>query len=130
MTKQELRQYIRLDVELRRLEDKIATLEARILSPKIQQISDMPRGGPKNDLTDQVAKLVDLKYIYNVKWDELIDQQKKIEDAIGVLSDPVERALMGYRYIDGVSWEEVCVKIGYSWRQVHRLHGRALKKMA
>jgi hypothetical protein len=32
-------------------------------------------------------------------------------------------------YIDGLTWEKVCVDINYSWRQTHRLHSEALKKI-
>jgi hypothetical protein len=36
---------------------------------------------------------------------------------------------MRHRYIDGKSWEEVCVAISYSWRQTHNLHDQALNKL-
>lgn len=130
MTKQELRQYKRLDIELKRLENKISELEAEIISPKVAKLEHTPKGKSQTDLADKIAKLIDLKELYNKKWDELIDKQREIEKAIASLSDPIERALMGYRYIDGLTWEEVCVKINYSWRQVHRLHSEILKKIA
>ena len=126
MTKQELRQYTRLNIELQRLGEKIDTLESKIISPKIPQLSDMPRGGERLDMADHVAKLIDLKNLYCAKWDELIAEQKKIEKAIATLADPVERALIGYKYIDGLTWEEVAEKINYSWQWTHKLHGKAL----
>lgn len=129
MTKQELKQYSRLNIELKRLEDKIATLEARLMSPKFQQITDMPRGGATSDTADKIADLVDLKNLYNAKWDKAISEQMKIETAISGLSDPVERALMGYKYIDGMTWEEVCVKINYGWERTHHYHGTALAEI-
>lgn len=129
MTKQELRRYSRLNIELKRLEEKIETLEAKITSPKNQTLSHMPRGGPVVDLTEQVSKLIDLKNQYNATWDELISEQKRIEQAIVTLDDPIERALMGYRYIDGLSWEEVCIRIKYCWVQTHKYHSSALAKL-
>jgi hypothetical protein len=29
-----------------------------------------------------------------------------------------------------MTWEEVCVRIGYSWRQTHNIHSRILDKLA
>ncbi|MBQ3065357.1 MAG: hypothetical protein IJC98_03875 [Clostridia bacterium] len=34
-----------------------------------------------------------------------------------------------YRYIDGLSWENVCEKMNYSWRQTHRIHSAMLDKL-
>lgn len=130
MTKQELRQYVRMDAELKRLENRIAEIEAVIQSPKKAIISDMPKGGKPIDIADKVAKLMDLKAQYDAQWDRLIDERKRIEAAINSLDDPIERALMGYKYIEGYTWENVCVEINYSWRQVHRMHANALKNMA
>jgi len=70
-----------------------------------------------------------LQEIYNRQWDELIDERIRLESAIAKLSDPVECAILGYKYIDGLTWEQVCVKINYSWRQIHRQHASALKNI-
>ena len=37
--------------------------------------------------------------------------------------------LMRYRYIDGLKWEEVAVRMNYSWTQTHDIHGKALKQL-
>ena len=31
------------------------------------------------------------------------------------------------RYLRGYTWEQICVKMEYSWKQIHRIHGKALK---
>ncbi|MBO5917248.1 MAG: sigma-70 family RNA polymerase sigma factor, partial [Oscillospiraceae bacterium] len=51
--------------------------------------------------------------------------QAAIEDRIEAL-EPRARKLMRHRYIEGLSWEEVCVAMCYSWRQTHNIHGAAL----
>ena len=53
---------------------------------------------------------------------------KTIEKAIEGLN-PTTRMLLRYRYIEGLTWEEVCVRLSYSWRQTHRLHARALDQL-
>lgn len=130
MTKQELKNYVVLDKEVNHLEERIQRLENSLISPKIQLISDMPKGGGLEDTGDKIAKLMDLKALYNERWDKLISERLRIEKAINGLKEPIERLLMSLKYIDGMTWEEVCVKINYSWRQVHYLHKRALKNIA
>ncbi len=130
MTKDELKQYIKLEKELKQLEEMLEKLENEIHSPKITRLSDMPKGGKPVDIEDKIIKLIELRDIYNDKWDKLIDERKRIEQAIEKLQDPIQRALMRYKYIDGLTWEEVCVKLSYSWRQTHRMHSRALQNMA
>ena len=130
MTKEELKQYRHLGMELERLDDTIARLQSEIESPKCQIITDMPRGGKPPTMEDKIAKLLDIQALYNRQWDKLIDLRRQIELAIFNVSGPQERALLGYKYINGLTWEEICVKMDYSWRQIHRIHARALKNMA
>ena len=130
MTKEELKQYRKLGMELERLENTIARMQAEIESPKKQLITGMPHGGNPVTMEDKVAKLLDIQALYNRQWDKLIELRRQIETAIAGVQDPRERTLLGYRYIDGLSWEEICVKMNYSWRQIHRIHARALKNMA
>lgn len=60
--------------------------------------------------------------------DDLATELLAIEAAIESL-DPTARLLCRYRYVDGLKWEEVCVRMNYSWRQVHNLHRRALEAL-
>jgi len=43
------------------------------------------------------------------------------------LEDETEKAVLTYRYLRGYTWEQICVKMEYSWKQIHRIHGKALK---
>lgn len=129
MTKRELQRYTKMDTELKRIEEQMDRLESQLINPKIPTISDMPRGGQCADMGDKIVKLIDLKNLYNKRWDKLIDERMRIEKVIDSLEDSTERALIGYKYIDGLTWEEVCVKINYSYRHTTRLHGEILNKM-
>jgi DNA-directed RNA polymerase specialized sigma24 family protein len=85
-----------------------------------------PDGNPQENL---IAHYIELQKRYLEKIDELAAEQLAIEQAIETL-DGTLRSLMRFRYIDGLVWEEVCVKMNYSWRQIHNLHGRALRELA
>lgn len=107
MTKEELRQYRSIKLEISQIERRIVELE---------------RGGCDNDVTQP------LRDLYREKLKTLVEEQMKIEQAIASLP-PTERELMRLRYIDGADWLEVAASIHYEWTQTHRIHARALRLM-
>ena len=80
-------------------------------------------------MTGIVAELVGLQESYKNKLHRLNAALAEVEDMVDSLDDPVERRLLRCRYIDDLTWEEVCVEMNYSWRQTHRIHGNALDKL-
>ena len=99
-------------------------------APRAQALDGMPRSGSHayDHLADVVARHQDLVDQYCAKLDELAAEQMQIEQAIESLQ-PRERELIRYRYIEGLSWEEICVRMSYSWRQTHRIHANALQQI-
>ena len=102
MTKQELRDYRQLKAELADIDRLVKRL---------------------NDL-----KLPELTEVYSEKIESINARLKLIEDAIDSL-EPTERRLIRARYIEGLEWHQVAVRISYSWQQTHRIHARALIKL-
>ena len=129
MTKEKLRNYQNIKREQQQLRHQLEEIETALYYPKVQQLTDMPKdhaeGNPQEDLA---IYHIELQQRYKGKLEELSAEQLAIETAIEEL-EPTARALLRYRYLDGLKWEEVCVKLNYSWRQTHRLHGEALKKL-
>ena len=129
MTKEKLQQYQALRRERAQIEAELAKIDADMTAPRLSKLTGMPRsGGGSNPLEDLVAKKMGLYKLYYAKLQELVKAQMEVEQAIETL-DPTERRLLRYRYIDGLKWEEVCVSMGYSWRQVHRTHSAALRRL-
>ena len=128
MNKQDLKQYLRWNVELSRLEEKISEVRNRIEKPKNVNFSEVSSGGvgQHKDFTDYIPELIELQEIYNIRAKKIIAEQIRIETAIAALDDPIERAVLGYKYIDGLTWEQICVKINYGWDRVHHHHRKAL----
>lgn len=131
MTKERLRNYYTLKCEAAQLREKIIELESLAASPSSPSLSGMPSGGHSGGsaLENAVVRIADLRQLYIKKLGDLVTEQSVVEFAISGL-DPTERQLMRARYLDGMKWEEVCVAIGYSWQQTHRIHARALSKLA
>ena len=130
MTKERLRRYREIKKEARQIRDKLEEIESRLYSPRGQLLTGMPSapspGGSavRETLIDRHAQLVEMYQEHLARLDE---EQLAVENAITSLEDPVARLLLRYRYIDGLKWEEVCVRIRYSWTQTHEIHGQALQ---
>jgi RNA polymerase sigma factor (sigma-70 family) len=129
MTKERLREYRDLHRELKQIEEKVETMESALYSPKIPRMTGMPSAaGNGNSKEDLAAKHIELLDYYRKKQQELYTEQIAIEKAIESLPYR-ERTLLRLYYIDGLTWEEVCVNINYSWRRVHQIHAAALRML-
>lgn len=128
--KERLSAYLSARKEHQQITERLATLEARMVNVGAQVMDGMPRGGsghdPMPDMLDAKTKLVER---YRVLAETLIRSQIAIEEAIAEL-DSTERMLMRYRYIEGLTWEQVCIAMDYSWRNTHRIHAKALDRLA
>lgn len=125
--KQRLNSYRDLLTERVQLQTELQKLEALMASPSSSNLDGMPRSGsgPCNPVASIAVKHMELVERYKTKVRQLVEEQAAIEALIEDL-EPTERKLARYRYIDGLTWEEVCEELGYSWRQTHRIHGRML----
>ena len=130
MTKTRLRNYRNNRKEQAQLKARLEELEAALYYPKIPHLTDMPGGGkPEGNYQEDLAiHHIELQALYNAKLADLRAEQLEIEKTIEGLPQ-IERMLLGFRYLDGLTWEEVCVKMGYSWTQTHEYHGRALRRL-
>ena len=129
MTKDRLRNYANLKEECEQLRRQLEELEATLYYPKIQRLNGMPSAPSKeNTLELMVARHIELQERYEAKITEMTKEMLLIEEAIDAL-EPTARMLLRYRYLDGLKWEEVCVRMNYSWMQTHRIHANALNQL-
>ena len=95
-----------------------------------QNFSPAPGGGESGSPIERPMDKVDeLERKITQAIDELADIRMEIEAVLGQLEDDTLRELMEYRYIDGMTWEQVAVKMHYGFQWVCKLHGRALDKI-
>lgn len=122
-----LRAYLDMTAELHQVENEIQFLTEDATSPKVQQWSDMPHGsGGVNDaMTAYLVKKERLVTLYVEKRTALIERRTEIEQAISRLPSR-EREVLRYKYLDGLTWEQVAEEMSYSWRHVHNIHSIAL----
>lgn len=99
------------------------------MGPGAIEYSGMPKAHKKTDLSDYMVRLEKILYKIADKKREMQEIRLEIEDKITDIDDGIQSRVLYLRYIRFLKWEDICVEIGYSWRQVHRAHSQALKKM-
>jgi len=134
MDKNDFRNYRPLLLEVQQLKEQLQTLEASIYSPRGQRFTTTPTAPTRDRPTmdGPVARHIRLVELYEEELAEKEAKQFAIEQAIQGLEDTAERVVMRERYIAGRGWSAVIgkmQKLGYSERQVYRLHGSALWKL-
>lgn len=127
--KQELHRYRDLEAERQQLARELEKVEDFMDGLKGTNWDGMPRSpGVGDPVLGVVTQHLALQERYRAKVAELAAAQAAIEDRIEAL-EPKARKLMRHRYIEGLSWEEVCVAMCYSWRQTHNIHSTALNTL-
>lgn len=126
--KEYLRSYQKAVRREQEILDEIQQLRMDKMFPSV--VNDgMPKGSKQSDLSEYIVKLDNL--IEKLKQ-ERFEKIKLMDDIlyhISILENEDEKSVLRLRYIKGVRWEEICGAIGYSWKQTHRIHSRALKKL-
>lgn len=133
MTREELKKLLKsygdMKKEHKQITEELDRVEAAMTGPRSPNMDGMPRSGGPGDPTGELATLhLALVEKYWAQLRYLARAKLTIEELIDKL-DSRERTLLRYRYIDGLSWEKVCVAVGYSWRQAHNIHSLALDQL-
>jgi len=124
--KEYLNSYKKLCNKLKSLEDQLQSLRETEESAKIPSISDMPKAHNQTDLSDVMVRIEEV-YTKIVRLRAVCIKRKlEIEDRIADMPDGIEADILRKRYIEFKPWEQICIEIGYSSRQTHYLHSRAL----
>jgi len=112
------------EMDYQRARDDVMNLKA------IEYDKDKVSNSHIGDLSDAIAALEKYAERVNAKWDELIAMREEAKERIGEITDGRYREVLHRRYLQGESWEYIAVGMGYSFRQVTRLHGGALRAIA
>lgn len=112
--------------QLARMENELA--EIRLNKYCSSCTSDgMPHASGCSDLSSYMAKVDELeKKILKKKYHRL-QKQQEIRNRIERMEDENEKDVLTYRYLGGMKWEDIAVKMGYTWQHIHRIHSSALK---
>ena len=109
-------------------EDALDTLRA-------QDYSGMPGGGRGGDLADVVANAMRRSEIYQ---DRLSEIDREIQDHLRMCSaidravhalSPVAQRVLENRYVCGMSWRLIALRMNYDERQVRRIDAQAVDQI-
>ena len=123
-----LNEYRAIQKEIAQLEKQIDRLEALARSPRISQLTGMPRGGRVTDGMDIIVKIEDLRTQYYYKLSQFLDLQSMAENIMDALNHE-ERTIVRYKYIDGLSNQNIADKVNWSRATVKRRLNAAMKKI-
>lgn len=87
----------------------------------------MPHGSGTSDLSGYAARLDELLRELAAEQEMQMIVYREIRQQIGTVPDATEQEILSRRYLLGQRWEKISVEMGYSYRQVLRLHGFALR---
>nr|DAM98500.1 MAG TPA: Protein of unknown function (DUF1492) [Caudoviricetes sp.] len=113
-----------LEQEYEQAKDDILHLKA------IQYDANKVSGGKIGDLSDAIIMLEKYAEEINLQWNCLIALRKEARVQIEQIPDGRYRAVLLGRYLYGQSWEQVAVSMGYTYRNILGLHGKALQSFA
>lgn len=127
---QYLSRYRRLNQRIDRLLEEQSRWRERALkiTPTLSQAPG--GGGSGSPIERPMDKVLEIDEEINREIDTLQTIRQKIRETLNQLEDENLKLLMEYRYIDGMTWEQVAVKMNYCWRQVCRKHGQALTQIS
>lgn len=108
------------------IKEEIDQLRMDKMFPGLVQ-DGMPHGSGGSDLSAYAAKLDELLIELKDQMDKRIQLRREIVKKIEAMDSETEKAVLRYRYIHMLKWEEIAVKMHYGYRNVLKVHGRALE---
>lgn len=127
--KKRLYRYSDLKLEHEQLKERIDSLREQLTSIRSQTFDDVVAcSGNSDKIGDMISTLSNLETLYIRKSNELMKEIIFIERLINQLESR-DRILMRKKYIECKTWEEICVEMNYSYRNVLYIHGNILSKL-
>lgn len=130
MNNEEKKQYLRRYQTAKRrvgmIQEEIEELRSSKTSP-VGLGDGMPHGSGTSDLSGYAARLDELLRELEAEKEMQMVTYREIRQQIGMVPDPTEQEILSRRYLIGQSWEKIAVEMGYSYRNITRVHGYSLK---
>lgn len=124
-----LSSYRLLKDEIRELEERLAALREQSVSLRSPAYFALPGKKEPRDLADELACLMELEQSYRRAILKAEVRCAKIEHLILSLSSPRQKQILRARYIEGLSWDEVCGRFLISESLTYSLHKKAISEL-
>lgn len=111
----------------KRIEAELEEIRSMKENPGALNNDGMPHGSNTADLSNYAAELCELEEELYHEGVEQVKEYREIMASIDKLENEEERDVLFYRYIKDKDFWSIGQIMGYSERQIHRIHGNALK---
>lgn len=119
--------YIRsLNLRIQTLQESIERQRSLMLPSGIAYTESVSQSLSGDDLEQGIIKLTDLITQYCTELAEYVEQEMIAHKLFESLSKPEYTVALTKYYLQGKSWEQVCVDMGYSWQGMMSLRKKAL----
>lgn len=127
-TKDFLARYKTAEYEISEMAETLLRLRSQATKCTAIYSSNCTGQTNKNKIPSVIERIIEEEKKFESKIDHLINVQSEVESAIADVEDGKYKALLMMRYLNGKSFEEISVALGYSYHYVvHDLHTKALK---
>lgn len=124
--KEYLSQYRMLDARIKSKQQQLSDLRERAVSVSGGNGNGSHSGTPYDRVGELTAKIVDREGEITRDIEALVQLQREITAKIDLVEDNKLRLVLELRYISCYTIERIACEMNYSYRQVCRLHGKAL----
>ncbi len=126
--KEYLSQAFHIDKQLKSKLEQLSVLR-ELATTTTQPLSDMP-GSPNRNIDRMekaIIKIMDMEKEISEEVDALLDLKNEIAQCIKAVDDIDCQLILEFRYLCFMSWEDIAAEMNFTVRNVHILHGKALK---
>ena len=128
-TKQYLQQISRLDRMINNKLSEISQLRELAMSVSAVKNEERVQTTPNFDkIGSAYCKIEEMEEKLDKLIDEFVDKRNLIISQIDKIENETYYEILFARYIEKKTFEKIADEMTYSWRQVIRLHGRALQE--
>ena len=128
-TKQYLKQAYRLNDLIQSNQQELADLRSLSCSlPGGDYSQERVQSSSSNDAryTKIVDEIIELEKVITDETEKMLALKLEIRKVINAVQSNEERLLLKYRYLNFMSWNDICYKMNVSMRTAHRIHTSAL----
>ena len=123
--KEYLKRYHGAVIAEKAIQQEIDELRMDKMFPTLIQ-DGMPHGSSCGDLSEYAAQLDGLLADLKEQMEKRIRIRREITRKIESMQDETEKTVLRLRYIHWLKWEQIAERMGYSLRNITKIHGKAL----
>lgn len=121
-----LRRYHTAELAEKTIQEEIDKLRLEKMFPALNQ-DGMPHGNTCMDLSEYAAQLDELLTELKTQMEKRIKIRWEITRKIEAMRDETEKTILRLRYIHWRRWDQIAEWMGYSKRNIMKIHERALR---